>query len=67
MNNFSSESHVREHARRSFMEGEVRVAPIEEIMTAQGWEGLIAWYNEYDIASGNPNPFTGDEEPTGKK
>lgn len=64
---FKTESEIREHARQAFESGAVRLAPIHALLASQGWFGIKTWYNEYDIASGNPNPFTGDEEPTGKK
>lgn len=56
---------VRAHARNAFANKETRVAPITALLAQHHWDGIIAWYNEYDIAAGKPNPYTGDEAPTG--
>lgn len=65
MNRFPDIAAIRAHAREAFANKETRIAPISDALGEHGWPGLIAWYNEYDIAAGKPNPYTGDEPPTG--
>lgn len=54
---------VRTHARQAFEAGHVRVAPVRACLEQWRWEGLHAWYNEYDLASGKEFPYEGANFP----